>query len=277
MVNNNTRYQQSIAAELSALKDRVRFFIGQIHWGEDGRYKEIILMNFLKRILPNDVAVGTGFVKNHNNELTSQIDIIVYKKNDPRLFSEGDFVILMPESVLGIVEVKSKSTPDVLCGRMQNYRDVSSTLDKCHRNGEIIGRNNIFNGIFSYEREMSFEKRIHSINFIEQLRENNGYINNICFDDNIFMHYWENGNPDDRRNGDNSRSYSFYDLSYKQIFGGQEINYPGLAYGYFISNLLETVYSIVAPNVLNTQYFEFLYPLENTKEEYRIIGCELKL
>jgi len=40
---------------------------------------------------------------------------------------------------------------------------------------------------------------------------------------------------------------------------------------------LETVYSIVAPNVLNRQYFEFLYPLENTKEEYRITGCEIKI
>jgi len=59
MNNNNTRYQQSIAAELIAFKDRIRFFIDDNHWGEDGRYKEIILMNYLRRVLPDNAAVGT--------------------------------------------------------------------------------------------------------------------------------------------------------------------------------------------------------------------------
>lgn len=277
MPNNNTRYQQSIAAEFTALKDRVRFFIENNHWGEDGRYKEIILMNFLRRILPDNVAVGTGFVKNQSNQLTNQIDIIVYKKNDPRLFSEGDFVILMPESVIGIIEVKSKVTPQILYARNTYGNDTPSTIDKCHFNGEIIGRTDIFNGIFSYDREMCFEPRIRSNKFVEQLMEESGYINHICFDDDIFMRYWIDGNPIDRPR-DSRPCYSFYDLSYNKVFNEPSgVANPGLAYGYFISNLLETVYRIVAPNVLNEQYFEFLYPLENTKEAYRIKGCEIKL
>lgn len=93
MTNDNIRYQQSIAAEFIAIKDRVRYFIQDNHWGEDGRYKELILINYLRKILPENVAVGTGFVRNSYNELTDQIDIIIYKKNDPKLFSEGDFVI----------------------------------------------------------------------------------------------------------------------------------------------------------------------------------------
>jgi hypothetical protein len=186
MPNNNVRYQQSIAAEFIALKDRVRFFIEDNHWGEDGRYKEIILMNFLRRVLPDNIAVGTGFVKNNYNQLTDQIDIIVYKKNDPKLFSEGDFVILMPESVLGIVEVKSKVNSQILCNRNQHGREILSTIDKCHRNGEIIGRNNIFNGIFSYEKQISFEGRRISDLFVGQLKEKYGYINHICFDQ-IFL------------------------------------------------------------------------------------------
>lgn len=125
MPNNNTRYQQSIATEFAALKNRVRFFIENNHWGEDGRYKEIILMNFLRRVLPENVAVGTGFVKNQGNQITDQIDIIIYRRNDPRLFSEGDFVILMPDSVLGIIEVKSKVTPQILCKRKRYDRDYT--------------------------------------------------------------------------------------------------------------------------------------------------------
>lgn len=275
MPNNNTRYQQSIAAEFTALKDRVRFFIEDNHWGEDGRYKEIILMNYLRRVLPDNVAVGTGFVKNQLNQLTDQIDIIVYKKNDPKLFSEGDFVILMPESVLGIIEVKSKLTSQILCGRIKKGRKILSTIDKCHNNGQIIGRPEIFNGIFSYEKEMSFEDRVHSDKLVEQLREKSGYINHICFDHNIFMRFWVDGNPLDRSE-DIRSCYSFYDLSYNRIFY-ERTSHSGLAYGYFISNLLEIIYNIVAPNVLSSQYFEFLYPLENSKEAYRMLGCEIKI
>lgn len=109
-MNGAMKYQQSIVSEFLSIKDRVRFFIDNKHWGEDGRYKEIILINYLRRILPSNVSVGTGFVKNKSGELTSQIDIIVYKSSALRLFSEGDFVILMPESILGIIKVKSKST-----------------------------------------------------------------------------------------------------------------------------------------------------------------------
>lgn len=269
-MTNILRYQQSIAAEFIAIKDRVRFFIGNNHWGEDGRFKEIILMNFLKKILPDTIGVGTGFVLNKEKELTDQIDIIIFKREDPKLFSEGDFVIVMPESVLGIIEVKSKVTSGVLC---DNLNGRISTLEKCHKNGKIIGRDGIFNGIFSFERDLNFQGGIRSHRLIQQLREYNGYINHICFDDNIFMRYWETGNP---RENDNIKCFSFYDLSYQKIFN---VNHDrnGLAFGYFISNLLEIVYSNLAPHVLNDQYFEFLYPIENTKETYRIPECEIKI
>lgn len=276
MTNNNVRYQRSIASEFLAIKDRVRFFIEDNHWGEDGRYKEVILMNFLRRILPDNVAVGTGFVKNESGKLTDQIDLIIYKKNEPKLFSEGDFIIIMPESVLGIIEVKSKSAPNILCGRKTYGRNTLSTIDKCHRNGEIIGRREIFNGIFSYEKEMCFRDKVHSRSLVEQLTNKSGYINHICFDHDIFMRYWVDGNPIDRSQ-DKRPCYSFYDLSYENVFKEGGANKSGLAYGYFISNLLETVYRIVSPNVLNRQYFEFLYPLESTKEEYRVAGCEIKI
>ncbi len=221
-MNGVMKYQQSIASEFSAIKDRVRFFINDKHWGEDGRYKEVILMNYLRRILPSDVSVGTGFVKNKIGELTGQIDIIVYKSSAPRLFSEGDFVILMPESILGIIEVKSKSTHSTL----SNTNSGFSVIQKAEENGRMIGNTDIFNG-----------------------------------------------NP----LGDGRRCYSAYRLSYKNVTGIKDGEKPGFAFGYFISNLLEAVYSQIAPEVLSGQYFEFLYPLEGTKERYKVKVCEVYL
>ena len=118
-------YHESITAELMASRDRVRNFIGDHHWGEDGRFKEVLLMNHLKKILPSNVSIGTGFVKN-GEQITSQIDLIIYDNSVPNLFSQGDFVIVLPESVYGIIEVKSK----LISGKM-----ITETIANANKNG----------------------------------------------------------------------------------------------------------------------------------------------
>ena len=87
------------------MKDRVRDFV--LHCPEDGRYKEIILRNVLSRHLPKTVSIGTGFVMCDNHKATSQIDIIIYDNRIPPLFQIDDFVIVVKESVVGIIEVKT--------------------------------------------------------------------------------------------------------------------------------------------------------------------------
>ena len=59
---NYRDYQKSVAVEFNAYKDRVRNIIDDKHWGLEGRHKEVILMNYLKRVLPKHLSVGTGFV-----------------------------------------------------------------------------------------------------------------------------------------------------------------------------------------------------------------------
>lgn len=268
-MNGDLMYQQSIAAEFAAIKDRVRFFINDRHWGEDGRYKEVILMNYLRKVLPSNVSVGTGFVKNRSGELTNQIDIIIYKEQSPRLFSEGDFVVVMPESVLGIIEVKSTSTSDVLT----SIKNDMSVIHKSERNGKIIGNKRIFNGIFAYDNKVSFNSRFANSKIAEQLSELEGYLNHLSLGSNNFIRYWNEGNP----MGDGRKCYSAYNLSYKKVTGENIDNKQGFSFGYFISNLLEAIYQMIAPHVLDEQYFEFLYPLEGTKERYRVRNCEVYL
>ena len=45
---NYLAFQKSISNELIATKDRVRNIIENRHWGEEGRYKEVILIENLK-------------------------------------------------------------------------------------------------------------------------------------------------------------------------------------------------------------------------------------
>jgi hypothetical protein len=220
-------YHKSTSKELLAVKDRVRYLIN--HWGEDGRYKEAVLKSIISRFLPEKFNIGTGFVVKHTNysekhQSSPQIDLIVYDTSFPVLFKEGDFVILTPDAVNAIIEVKANL-------RNQN---ISKVLKKANEIGEFIfmGKRNktkpFFNGIFSYK---GYEKLLNALslkpafdysktglNTEERERYWDDYIvNHIAFNKNIFYKYWGD-QPDN----------VFYKIE-------------DLTFAYFISNLIDYV------------------------------------
>lgn len=246
---NYKHYRESISNELICTKDRVKDFIN--HNSEDGKYKEIILKNVLRRHLPHTVSIGTGFVMNEYNEATKQIDIIIYDNKFPPLFQIDDFVIVVKESVIGIIEVKTTI-------RKNEFERI---YPKAHENGQLIIGNSsrsIFNGIFGYESDLNKTDTIISESISQPLKENIGQVNNICFGKDIFMKAWYN---------EPKNCYKFY-------------NIHNLSFGYFISNLLETVFininqngAYVFPGIIGTSVFNnYLYPLneEGGKENYLI-------
>ncbi|SHM75765.1 DUF6602 domain-containing protein [Chitinophaga sp. CF418] len=143
-------YHKTTSKELLALTNKVRNLIN--HWGEDGRYKEAVLKNVIRRFLPEKFTIANGFVikqtENRGEHLSSrQIDLIIYDDASPVLFKEGDFVILTPDAVRGIIEIKANL-------QNQGVRDI---LLQANENGQFIfsGKEDksqkFFNGIFSYE------------------------------------------------------------------------------------------------------------------------------
>ncbi|MEO5715487.1 MAG: DUF6602 domain-containing protein [Luteolibacter sp.] len=102
-----TSHYLSITDELESLKGRVRNFIADKHWLTDGEWKEATLRAMIAKNLPDAVKIGRGFVITKAGP-TSQCDILLYRSDCPVLFRDGELVFLTPESVLGIVEVKSR-------------------------------------------------------------------------------------------------------------------------------------------------------------------------
>lgn len=246
-------YRRSISCELLAVKDRVRNFVS--HWPEDGRYKEVILKRTLQNHLPPTVNVGTGFIigdsdqDSHLEQVSSQIDIIVYDISIPLLFQIDDFVIVPKEAVLGIIEVKTKL----------RVEDVNDVIEKAHINGELVGRQGVFNGIFSFEEDEAIGISRHlPPSAMTALETHTGYVNNICLGKNLFVKFWERNtitrNP--------KRHYSFYYIY-------------GLAFGYFISNLVEDCYMQLNKRALSSTIKKFLYPIEGSKETHRIQDLEI--
>lgn len=73
---NIRQYIQEKSHDLKSRQDSVRNIIGNKHWGEDGRYKELILKRWLKDEFKQrklSVEIGTGFIKNHKRKLQKGI------------------------------------------------------------------------------------------------------------------------------------------------------------------------------------------------------------
>jgi len=264
---NYLEYQKSIAQEFKAQEMRVRHLIDDANWAEEGRYKEILLMNYLKRIIPKQFSVGTGFVRN-GNSITTQIDIIIYDNSFPPLFSEGDFVVVPAVSVCAIIEVKSKIASS----------KISEYIEKANKNGETIFkgffdesyRNRaelFFNGIFSYNMENQFSSHKTNIQQLAPYQEERNvldkhYTNHICLGGNNFIRYWKTG--EGRRN--QQKNYSFYKF---------ENDNSGLAFSYFFSNLMYYLYSGAEhfDRDITPEYSRFLFPIDGGKEEYKVFDA----
>lgn len=79
------------------------------HTGEFGTYREAITREFLKGFIPYSLDISTGFLINSENQLSTQIDIIIFDPN-VTLLLENEYLqkFFHVEPTLGIGEVKSK-------------------------------------------------------------------------------------------------------------------------------------------------------------------------
>jgi len=249
-MTNTLAYQQSINQELDTLKNRVRNLIGKAHWGEEGRYKEEVLKSILRSRLPTNLSVGTGFIMNQLtpsiNDISKQIDIIVYENNRAPVFNEGDFVIVTQTSVKAIIEVKSK---------IKSSRTYKNGLHKVIQNFNSIVRfpqisrideNRIFRGVISYD----YEGQINSPLIDEAIRISGGLVNHLSLGGNIFIRHWVDARdlePPIEVNCTRNL-YNVYDLE-------------GLSHAYFISNLIH----MTTNEDLSDRYF-MDFPIEGSKE-----------
>lgn len=226
MLADIKEFHMSTSRELDTIKNRVRNLIGDTNWGDEGRYKEVVLKNIIRKFLPGHYGIGTGFVVKENSgqshHISKQIDLIIYDTSLPLLFSEGDFIITTPAPVLGIIEVKTN---------IENL-DIRKVIEKANEigrfvyEGKIIVPKPLFNGIFSYEGYHdnypdSIDNRIReSASAYKSIISNAKLylVNHISLNKNCFIKYWW---------GSRHR-YSLYQLR-------------DLSFSYFISNLMHFI------------------------------------
>ncbi|PGS49894.1 DUF6602 domain-containing protein [Bacillus sp. AFS041924] len=213
----------------------------------EGNYREYLLIEHLRKILPSTVEVGTGFIIDENYHTTNQIDIIVYDANIAPLFRSGDLVVVVPKSVFGIIEVKTTHYPNKL----------NEELKKANQNFELIkksigneNRTEIFNGIFYFKSSLTvknIEDSCKTVQVLREFEEESFVANHIAFGDSVFVRK-------------NYSSFSFYDM--------KEGN---LAFAYFFSNLIDII--MRKKNLTNEALSKFIFPIDGDggKEGRKII------
>jgi len=101
-------YLQKITDEFKSKRDRILSLTD--HDLTIGEWREEILRNFTKEHISDRFGVGKGFIYNHaTNKVSRQCDIIIYDKQSthPIYFKDYDLVVVPPEVVVCIIEVKS--------------------------------------------------------------------------------------------------------------------------------------------------------------------------
>jgi len=116
-----------------------------------GAYKERLIMRLIPQFIPRAFEVGTGFVvfpkerafesdppegydpmNRSDHEISHQCDIIVYDAhNYPVVFKDGDFVVVRPEAVRSVVEVKGTLDPKQVRTSVAKFIDFGRKWRRC--------------------------------------------------------------------------------------------------------------------------------------------------
>lgn len=238
-------YFISLSNELSSLKNRVRNFIQGEHWLTDGEWKESVLRSFLRRNLPKSVEIGRGFVITDDRP-SSQIDILIYDSSKPILFQDGDLVFVTPDSVLGIIEVKSSL----------DNTTFYKAIEKLSSNANLIRKlttNRIIFGLFSYEDNTTGSE--DNLDSLYKVANSNSkkVVQCICMGKDNFIRYW---NLDPTNSKKLVNRWHAYELK-------------NMAPGYFIHNIVQAI----CPQSVN-ENISLWYPKEG-KESKKVGEKEL--
>lgn len=151
-----TGYAALLGESLTAKVDLLERLIGDAHYPSLGQYKERLLADTIRGFLPRTVEVGTGFVMFPHQDMnplggadlhdplnqsaysiSRQCDILVYDAaRYPAVFRDGDFVVLRPEAVRAVIEVKGSLSKSETMKALSSFHDFATKW----RNTQIFYR-----------------------------------------------------------------------------------------------------------------------------------------
>jgi hypothetical protein len=140
-----TGYAALFGESLTSKVDLLGRLIGDSHYPSLGQYKERLLADAIRGFLPRTVEVGTGFVmfphadmdppaggqfhdplNNSAFAMSRQCDILIYDvAKYPAIFRDRDFVVIRPEAVRAVIEVKGSLSRREVLSAVRSFHDFA--------------------------------------------------------------------------------------------------------------------------------------------------------
>lgn len=128
---NRLRYLESLARELSVQSTRVRDLIGDAHWLSDGRHKEALLAELLRRHVPTGVHVSSGFIVSPFDDSrcsTEQDILLIDTLIEQPVFTQNGLAITFPRNVLATISVKTKLQNKETCDAIKGLHSAHDII-----------------------------------------------------------------------------------------------------------------------------------------------------
>lgn len=101
------------------------------HAGEYGMFREAVVRDFFKFIVPRSCDMSTGFVITSMNDVSTQCDVIIFDSRMTPLYQEGDRQRFFPiESIFGIGEVKSTLSKPQLAAALNKLAKIKALSER---------------------------------------------------------------------------------------------------------------------------------------------------
>lgn len=178
-----SEHLKRLCASLIAQTDRIR--AGSKHTVIKGTSIEVVIRRILKEYMPHKFEIGTGQVANRHNEISPQIDILIYDaKTFPRLaVNEDSSVIVCCECVSAAIECKAAWDRKKVSKHFANFINVDSKrygmfddlagyfvliIDSMKPDFSDIKSAERFVGLYSLKGENSWSSKYEEIEFFQE-------------------------------------------------------------------------------------------------------------
>lgn len=150
------------------------------HSGGKGSNREDTFVEFLKDYLPGKYGVGRGEVITSENDVSGELDIVIYDKDHCPLFIKSDSHSIYPrESVFGAISMKSHLDSEELKDAYNNIVSLKKIMpekgfSKSSNSGMISGFSPVVpvTAIFAYSANRSLEAIAKQVKELDKGLEN---------------------------------------------------------------------------------------------------------
>lgn len=126
------------------------------HPGLVGRFRELLVAQILRPMLPRDYDLGTGKIVDSTGKMTSEVDIVVFHRNaiPPILWSDRDGVFPI-ESCLYAIEVKSRLTSAGVQDSLRKAQQALLLKERHRSSGYELRKTDLMFATFAFDSDKS--------------------------------------------------------------------------------------------------------------------------